>query len=107
MRRIRPENRRASETFEVVHDQQIYSVSLGMLPDRCTGIEVFVSAQKTASMLEALARDGAILMSFALQYGAGAAELAAAMSRGDKEEPSSLLGAVLDAVVQRGANHAG
>ena len=104
MTRIRPEDRRACETIDLTHDNQVYSVSLGMLQDRCTGVEVFVSARKTASMLEALARDGAILMSFAMQYGASVDELAGAMSRGDQNEPQSLLGAVLDAVVAREAS---
>ncbi len=98
MTRLRPENRRSSETVEVEHDRQRYCVSVGFLPDGQTAIEVFVSAVRTASALEALARDGAILISFAIQHGVPLEDLRSAVSRGDHDEPASVIGAVLDAV---------
>lgn len=89
--RRRPPNRRGGETFDIVHDGQRYAVTIGPL-------EVFVRSEKTSSALEALARDGSILISFALQYGAPLDELRKAITRGDHEEPATVIGAVLDAM---------
>jgi hypothetical protein len=116
MTRIRPPDRRSGETFEIVHDGMKYSVMVGRVGAiheieqdglRFTvgigdvhgaPIEVFVAAEKTASALEALARDGAILISFALQYGASLDELRSAVTRGELDLPATVIGAVLDAI---------
>ena len=96
--RIVPDTRRANATFAMVWQQRAYAVTLGYLQDHRTSIEVFVSAAKTASDLEALARDAAIIMSFAMQYGAPLGALARAVSRGEGGAPASVIGAVLDGV---------
>jgi hypothetical protein len=102
MTRIRPSNRRLGETLAVEFAQLRYAVTVGYLSDHKSPIEIFVSAEKTASAIEPLARDAAILMSFAMQFGASVADLRAAVSRGDRGEPASLVGAVLDAVAALG-----
>lgn len=98
--RSRPANRRAGETFEIVHAGQRYSVMLGRADASGRGepLEVFVSAHQLSSQVEALARDAAILISFALQYGIPVAELRAAVTRGETEEPATIVGAILDAI---------
>ena len=101
MNRVKPTNRRATVNFDVDHDGQSYSVGIGHSDAAATSppIEVFVSAHKTASMMEALARDAAILVSFAIQYGVPLDELQLAITRGDHDEPATVVGAVIDAMV--------
>ena len=100
MNRVRPPNRRAGVAFDVEHDGQHYAVMTGHadLAGDGPAIEVFVSAHKTSCTLESLARDAAILISFALQYGIPIGELRKAITRGDHDEPATVIGAVLDAI---------
>lgn len=104
MTRTRLPNRRPCESFSVVHDQQRFTVSIGWLDMAAKAasrppLEVFVNAEKTSSSLEALARDGAILIALALQYGVPAEEMKGAITRGYRGEPATLVGRVLDALV--------
>jgi len=92
-------NRRGGITFEIVHGQDMlcnrFLVSVGHTPDG-EPIEVFVSAAKTTTDIEALARDGAILISIARQYGAPLEVLQNAITRDDSGRPMTIIGAVLD-----------
>ena len=98
--RDRPANRRKAINFEIEHGGHGYIVTVGMLADNVTPIEVFVTAKRSRDQIEALARDGAILASFARQYGAPFSALKAAVTRGDNGEPMTVIGAVLDAIVE-------
>jgi len=101
MNRLKPPNRRRGETIDIAVGEEPhvarYSVMIGR--DATSGrlIEAFISSGKPGSALEAAARDAAVLISLALQYGAPLDELRAAVTRGDKGEPSSVIGAALDA----------
>ena len=112
MTRIPLFNRRGNHGFVVEHFDPLaapsgepgttirYHVSVGQYPDGSAG-EVFITPGGKAgkgSMLEAIARDAAILMSFALQYGAPPDVLRRAMTRDEKDRPQTFVGAVLDAM---------
>jgi hypothetical protein len=89
--------RRGAVTFDAAIAGQVFAVTVDLYPDGRTG-EVFVSAPKVGSDIEAILRDGAILMSFALQHGAPLDELLHAMTRDAAGEVSSMLGRLAQAV---------
>lgn len=60
--------------------------------------EIFIGAAHANSLLDALASDAAIAISFALQHGADLDALKSAMKRNSRGEPSSPIGAALDQV---------
>ena len=60
-RRVLPQ-RRASETFTVIHWNQPFTVTAGFFDDGTVG-EVFVDACKTGGDVEAIARDAAVVIS--------------------------------------------
>ena len=60
--------------------------------------ETFIQAHKQSTPLEAAARDAAVLVSLALQYGAPVAQLREGVTRDARGEPASIVGAVLDAM---------
>lgn len=97
MERTELPGRRGGENFELVHDGMIFTASV-----RYAGVtdlqprEVFLSAAKPDSAIDLAARDGAILVSVALQYGIPLAELARSLSRNADGAASSPIGALLD-----------
>jgi hypothetical protein len=93
-RRTLPQ-RRAAETFEFRHGQQPVTVTTGYYADGTLG-EVFVSAPKVGSSLEAIARDGAVLLSIAIQYRVPLDVLRNAVTREQDGSASSVIGAVID-----------
>lgn len=100
MRRILPQRRHA-ETFTFEH-----AADAGMRPIRYTATvgrdasgrisEVFLNAAKLSTGSDSYARDAAIAVSIALQYGASIAVLRGAMTRNADGAPSSPIGALLD-----------
>ena len=96
--RRRLANRRTHETIAIEHAGQRYKVGLGRelvcVERQRVGpiVEVFLNAQKVNSQADALASDGAILMSMLLQYGCPAADIAHAMKRNPDGTPASPLG---------------
>lgn len=98
--RLKLPNRRPQTTFVVTHERQTYLVSVGLAEAGGAPAEVFVQAKRTSSTVESLARDAAILASFALQYGAPANAMQQAMTREADGSPSSLVGAVLDGIAR-------
>lgn len=90
-------NRRETETFELRHGRQNtpFVISVGRYPDRRIG-EVFISGGKTGSDFDAVARDGAILLSLALQHGVALETIMRAITREGNGEPSTIVGAVVD-----------
>ena len=67
----------------------------GRLDDGTHG-EVFISGGKSGEAVEAIARDGAVLLSLALQYGVDLANIRSAITRDGQAEPSTIIGAVVD-----------
>ena len=89
--------RRRSENFAVVHGNHRtnFHVTLGYYPDGRIG-EVFVSGAKAGSEVEAVARDGAVLLSLALQHGILIATMRAAVTRDADGTASTIIGKVID-----------
>jgi ribonucleoside-diphosphate reductase alpha chain len=89
--------RRAACTINLAIGPATFAVTAGFYPDGRVG-EVFVTAPKVGSDIEAILRDGAILLSFALQHGAPLDELVHAMTRNPSGEVASVLGRLTEAV---------
>ena len=89
--------RRRGETFKLRFGGQnnAYHVTCGYFPDGRLG-EVFISTNKIGSAADAIARDGAILLSLALQHGVALDVIKHALTRESNGEPSTVIGAVAD-----------
>ena len=87
--------RRAAETFELRHGQQTVTVTTGYYADGTLG-EVFVSAPKAGSSMEAIARDAAVLLSIAIQHRVSLNTLRHAVTREQDGSASSIIGKVVD-----------
>lgn len=89
--------RRETETFELKHGKQNtpFTISIGRYPNHGIG-EVFISGGKTGSDFEAVARDGAILLSLALQHGVALETIKHAITREGDGSASTIVGAVVD-----------
>ena len=100
-RRVLPQ-RRVTETavitFRVPFNgaRRDYTVSTGFFPDSRQPAEVFVTGAKVGTEVEATARDGAILISLALQHGISLEVMRGAITREENGEASTIVGAVLD-----------
>ncbi|MBR0879657.1 hypothetical protein ACVMGC_001059 [Bradyrhizobium barranii subsp. barranii] len=95
-RRTLPQRRRA-ETFEVAFGglSRTHTVTLGYYDDGTIG-EVFINGGKSGEVVEAIARDGAVILSMALQSGVALDTIKHAITRDSQGEPSSIIGAVVD-----------
>ena len=93
--------RRHSETFDMSFDgfSKKYYVTVGYYDDGGIG-EVFINHPASGFQSEAIARDGAVLLSLALQYGVPLETLQHAITRNDNNEPTSIVGAVVDRLVR-------
>ena len=89
--------RRASVNFDIEFGgiRRAYQITVGFYSDGSIG-EVFVNGGKSGQDAEAIARDSAILLSLALQYGADLANIKSAITRDEQGKPSSIIGAVVD-----------
>lgn len=96
-RRDKLPQRRGSESFETWFEGQQFVVTCSSFEGGRLA-EVFVSAIKTTTLFDHLARDTGLLLSLALQYGATAETLATAVSRDSDGKPQGLAGHVLDAI---------
>jgi hypothetical protein len=74
-----------------------FTAHVGFYPDGRPG-EVFVNGEKPDSHTDVEAHDAAIVLSFALQHGAGLDEIGAALLRGEGGEPHGVLGSLIDAI---------
>lgn len=101
--RQRLPNRRAAETFELEVAGLYYVVSVGRFAGGRLA-ETFITNGKAGSSADTAVRDAAIILSFALQYGADAEAIRRAVSRNSKGEPSGVMGAVLDRLAEDGAS---
>lgn len=89
--------RRRSETFELRHGGQNtpYQITLGYYGDGRLG-EVFISGAKVGSAVDAVARDGAVLVSLCLQHNVPLETIRHAITREADGSPSTIIGAVVD-----------
>jgi len=100
MSRERLPDRRQGVAFKIKRFAGLrasYHVTMGYFPDGRLG-EVFIATNHAGSDAEALARDVAILMSLCLQHGCPMAIMRDALTRESNGEPSTIAGAVADAI---------
>ena len=100
--RRRLPQRRGAIAVELEHAGHQFRMQIGCFPDGALG-EVFLDAAKQNSALDALAADAAILISLLLQRGATPAEIGHALRRAPDGTAASLIGAVVDRLVEEGA----
>ena len=89
--------RRRGENFEIRHGGQNtpFVITVGRYPNGDVG-EVFIAGSKSGTAFEAVARDGAILLSLCLQHGVTLATIKHAITREGDNSPSTIVGAVVD-----------
>ncbi|MEW5422674.1 hypothetical protein HNS03_12220 [Amorphus sp. 3PC139-8] len=100
-------SRRAHETVTFAVGNVTYHAAIGRPFDAGTGalgpaLELFLTAGKPGSPVEATARDAGVIASLALQYGVPAAEIGRALTRDEAGAPAGPLGVVFDEIVSRG-----
>ncbi len=88
--------RRFCETFTITHWGRPWQITVGFYDDQVTPGEVFVSGGKTGTEAEGTARDGAILLSLALQHGVPLNTIRHAITRNADGSPSTIVGAIID-----------
>ena len=93
--RERPPDRRSNTTCLIVHEGMSYSLTDGRFTDGRLA-EIFLSNHKNGSAADTNARDAAIVLSIALQYGADVETIRRALCRDSKGRASGVLGAALD-----------
>ena len=93
--------RRRCETFEIDFGglKKSHVVTVGYYDDGRPG-EVFINGGKSGEQVEAIARDGAVLVSMALQHGVSLNTIRHALTRDSQDEPQSIVGAVVDRMAQ-------
>jgi hypothetical protein len=105
-------NRRISCNFTTSFAGEKYDVTVGFYPDGRIG-ETFVNrirdkaAARLGEQLDGICRDSAILLSFALQYGAPLNAISRAVTRNDDNEPSTIVGALVELMEKLGEQKRG
>jgi hypothetical protein len=106
-------HRRRCETFELTHGGQNtpFQITVGYYTGpmynanghgEYTRIgEVFIAGSKSGSAFDAVARDGAILLSLALQHGVALETIKHALTREGDNSPSTIVGAVVDRLMEK------
>lgn len=98
-RRERLPSRRDSSLFEIEFRNLVYVVGFSEFPDSGRVAEVFIDAPaKGLTPLNHDAKDVAVLISLALQYGAPMQVLRDAVTRDEDGKPIGVGGAALDAI---------
>lgn len=87
--------RREIETFRFEHKNIKHYVSFSRFPDGRIA-EVFLDAGKVGSDAQLYARDAAVVLSIALQFGADIKTLHQAVTRDDVGAPAGPLGILID-----------
>jgi hypothetical protein len=95
--RERLPNRRASQNIAFERDNLNYQMTVGLYPD-CRVGEIFLNAEHSNSLLDALAHDAAIVVSLALQFGCPLETIRHALKRDARGDPSSLIGDAIDRI---------
>ena len=97
--RERLPNRRQCESFEFRHAGLDFTLAAGCYPDGRVA-EIFLSSHKPGSPIEAIARDAAVTVSIALQFGADLETIRQALTKDHDGGPATLLGAPLDKLAE-------
>jgi hypothetical protein len=95
-RRVLPQRRRC-ETFDLDFGglARDHTITVGYYDDDAIG-EVFINGGKSGELVEAIARDAAVILSLALQYGAELDNIQSAITRDAQGHAQSIIGIVID-----------
>jgi hypothetical protein len=93
--RERLPNRRRCETVDLDYAGHRFTLTTGYYRDGRIA-EIFISSSKPGSAVEAVARDGAIVTSIALQFGSSLETIRVALTKDHDGRAATLLGAALD-----------
>jgi hypothetical protein len=95
--------RRRCETFEIDFGglKNSHVITVGYYHDGRPG-EVFFNGGKSGEQVEAIARDGAVLISLALQHSVPIGTLRGAITRDANGMSTSIVGTVLDRLAEIG-----
>jgi len=93
-RRCLPQ-RREAETREMVFRGREYRLTVGRFEDGALA-EIFIDAEKASTDSADDARDAALCLSLALQYGVPAETIRKAVTRASNGEPAGVIGAAID-----------
>jgi hypothetical protein len=100
--RRRLPNRRAAELLDLSFKGGRYTIGASRFPDGALA-EIFIHSAKAACDLADAARDAAVALSIALQYGTPADAIRAAVTRDSDGSPAGIVGAVLDLLHMEGS----
>ena len=98
--RQRLANRRASENFTFELEGLRYTATVSRMEDGRMA-ELFLNNHKAGNQSDTNARDAAIILSFALQYGADLETIREALSRDTAGKATGPVGAALDILAGR------
>jgi hypothetical protein len=97
--RQRLPNRRRCESFEFRHAGMNFTLCAGFYRDGRIA-EIFLSSNKPGTAIEATARDAAIVVSIALQFGADIETIRAALTKDHNGGSATVIGAALDKLAE-------
>lgn len=100
MTRERLNNRRETDTLIIGYKGQNYTASVSYFENGRVA-EAFIQCGKPGSELEAVARDTAVILSLALQFGCPLNVLREAITRNDDGVAAGPIGALLDLINDR------
>ena len=92
-------NRRELETFQFTNNGIKHFVGFSRFEDGRVA-EVFIDAGKVGSDAQIYARDAAIILSLALQFGSDLQTIKYAMTRKDDGSPAGPIGVLVDMLVK-------
>ncbi|CCJ07071.1 Ribonucleotide-diphosphate reductase alpha subunit [Methylocystis sp. SC2] len=95
--RRRLPNRRAGETRAMMFRDREYRLTVGRFDDGGLA-EIFIDAEKASTDSADDARDAALCLSLALQFGVPSETIRQAVTRASNGAPAGVIGAVLDAL---------
>jgi hypothetical protein len=98
--RQRLPNRRASESFTFELDGLRFTATVSRFDDGRIA-ELFLNNHKSGNQVDTNARDAAILLSFALQFGADVDNIRSALCRDSRGQSLGPIGAALDLIARR------
>jgi hypothetical protein len=97
MKRKALPQRRQHEAFNMTHWGVTYSVGLGRYKDGKIG-EIFINTEKVGTQSDVLARDSAVILSIALQYGVPLDAFRHTIMRNADGKPSGPIGMVIEVI---------
>jgi len=101
LRDVLPQRRR-NETFNMKFGGQNkdFTITVGFYDDGRVG-EVFIDGAKPGSEMADITRDGAVLLSLALQHGVPLTTMRHAVCRDKANNATTIVGAVIDKILEQ------